>query len=119
MPATANIFVSYARADKGTAAAIVQALQGAGLTVWWDADIPLGPQWQDVLQTKLNNCTAFLVLIGQQGVSGWIHAEVGVALSRHFSRNATTPMPIVPVLLGDTPDHLVPPFLSLFQFHRL
>jgi hypothetical protein len=33
MPATANIFVSYARADKGSAAAIVQALQGAGLKV--------------------------------------------------------------------------------------
>jgi hypothetical protein len=28
-------------------------------------------------------------------------------------------MPIVPVLLDDTPEHLVPPFLSQFQFHRL
>ncbi|MEA2078270.1 MAG: toll/interleukin-1 receptor domain-containing protein [Pseudomonadota bacterium] len=120
MPDTPNIFVSYARADKGTAAAIVQALQGAGLNVWWNADIPLGPQWQDELQTRLDECAAFLVLIGQQGVSGWIHAEVGVALTRHFSRSARTRMPIVPVLLDDTPDDVVPPFfLSLFQFHRL
>ena len=64
MPVTPNIFVSYARTDKGTAAAIVQALWGAGLTVWWDADIPLGSQWQAVLQSKLNECAAFLVLIG-------------------------------------------------------
>ncbi len=119
MSAPPSIFVSYAHADKGTTAAIVESLQGAGLTVWWDADIPLGPQWQDVLQAKLKDCAAFLVLIGQQGVSGWIQAEVGVALSRHFSRSARARLPIVPVLLDDTPDDRVPPFLSLFQFHRL
>ena len=67
---TPNIFVSYAHADKGTAATVVQALQSAGLNVWWDEDIPLGPQWQDELQSKLNECAAVLVLIGQQGVSG-------------------------------------------------
>ena len=108
MSASPSIFVSYARADKGTTAAIVQALQGAGLTVWWDADIPLGPQWQDVLQDKLKDCATFLVLIGQQGVSGWIEAEVGVALSRHFSRSTKARLPIVPVLLDDTPDDRVP-----------
>ena len=93
-------------------------LRGAGLTAWWDADIPLGSQWPDVLQSKLNECAAFLVLIGQQGVSGWIEPEVGVALSRHFSRGIRTRLAIVPVLLDDTPEHLVPPFLSQFQFHR-
>ncbi len=86
VPAMPNIFVSYARADRGKTAAFVQALKSTGLTVLWDADIPLGVQWQDVLQAKLNDCTAFLVLIGRQGVSGWIHPEVGVALSRHFTR---------------------------------
>ena len=76
-------------------------------------------QWQQVLDNKLDQCGVFVVLIGQLGVSGGVSAEVSRALNRHFSRGAHQPRPIVPVLLGDTPEDQVPPFLSLFQCHHL
>ena len=116
MASTLTFFVSYARADAANAAALGQALKDSGLNVWWDAHIAPGPQWQDVLQQRLSECGVVVVLLGGQGVSGWVRAEVGVALARHFSRAETKPIDIVPVLLADA---AVPPFLSLFQFPRL
>jgi formylglycine-generating enzyme required for sulfatase activity len=114
-----QVFLSYARVNRDVAAHVVDTLRAAGLTVWWDADLPDGGRWQEALQDKLSHCAAFLVLIGGHGVSGWVGAEVGVALNRHFDRRSTSSLPIVPVLIGDAPSDLVPPFLSLFQFRHL
>ena len=119
MPDKEDIFLSYSRTDKVTAETVVEAFRAAGLGVWWDADIPLTRRWQQVLEEKLSECTVFVVLIGMSGVSGWVSAEVETALDRAFSRKSTDQFPIVPVLLGDVDDEVVPKFLARFQVYRL
>ena len=114
-----QLFVSYARTDREAVRPLVDALRATGLDVWWDENLGAGDCWQQQLTDRLQQCSGFVVAIGQQGASGWIGAEVGVALSRHFSRDEPTPPAIVPVLLGETTAECVPPFLALFQTGRL
>jgi hypothetical protein len=120
MSTPTRIFISYAHADEATARSVVMALRNAGLRVWWDEQLAHGQQWQVALEKELSRCEAFLVLIGHQGVSGWVRAEVGAALNRHYDRtNEGSRLPIVPVLLPQARPEAIPPFLSQFQFHEL
>lgn len=57
-----QIFLSYKREDGDRAAVIVDALRGAGLTVWWDQDIPAGAQWRQVVVSHLDAAELCLVL---------------------------------------------------------
>jgi len=144
-PTEKFIFLSYARVDKSTATLVAETLDAAGLPVWWDAKLEhqYGSRWQSELQSNLDLCSLFIVLIGSDGVTGWVEPEVGMALDRHYSRankqsqngnNANIPnnnsgipnanqkhhrLPIVPVLVGDTPASAVPSFLSHFQWFQL
>jgi len=106
-----RVFLSYSRTDWQSAKQIVDALKAAGLTVFWDEDIPKGANWQDKLQQELYQCDLLLVLVGSQGVSGWVKPEVGVGLNRSFDRSREDNF----TLLGDTEAASLPPFLSLFN----
>src|ERR1700704_867805 len=64
----------------------------------------------------VDNCGAFIVLIGRDGVGRWIGAETQVALIRYFScRDDATRLPIFPILLRPTTPESLPAFLRLFQ----
>ena len=116
---SAAVFLSYARTDRAVAEQVANALATGGIEVWWDAELKTADAWQEALHREVGRCKAFLVLIGHQGVSGWVGAEVGLALNRHFSRSADASLPIVPVLIGDTSPEQLPPFLELFQGTQL
>jgi hypothetical protein len=113
---TVGIFLSYAGADRASAAQIVQGLRAAGAAVWWDGDgIGWGDNWIETLQRTLTECSAYVILVGAGGVRRWVKAELHIATRRHFEND----LPILPVLLHGVPPDSLPPFLSIFQAERL
>jgi hypothetical protein len=72
----ADIFISYSREDRSRADQVAQALQGMGLDVFWDSEIPPGTTWADYIETKLNECKAVVVLWSEHSTkSQWVREE--------------------------------------------
>ncbi len=115
-----QIFLSYSRTDREACIALRLALEQAGLPVFQDEDaIRTGDRWFSRLEDALQQCNAFIVLVGRDGVQRWVGAEVQVALSRHLSpHDDTQRLPIYPLLLAEASPESLPPFLGLFQFDR-
>ena len=64
-----QIFLSYSRTDRAASVLLRSALEQAGLTVFRDADrIHASDRWITELERALDNCSAFVVLIGREGV---------------------------------------------------
>lgn len=120
MTLTPSVFISHSQVDRDTALALAEALRAKGLATFLDLEnLHSGDRWLDALQARLVDCTAFVVLVGSQGVQRWVGAEVGAALNQHLSPTGDSPrLPIHPVLLGDTAPEALPPFLALFQAVR-
>ncbi|HND35729.1 MAG TPA: SUMF1/EgtB/PvdO family nonheme iron enzyme, partial [Nitrosomonas sp.] len=87
------------------------------LSVFQDAiSIRAGDRWVTKLEEALRHCSAFVVLIGGEGIQRWVGAEVQVALLRHLSpHDDAERLPIFPVLLDDVEPNTLPSFLQLFQ----
>lgn len=64
-----DIFLSYKREDEARVARLVQALEGAGLSLWWDRGLPGGEEWRANIETALDATKVVLVC--------WTHASVG------------------------------------------
>lgn len=78
-----DVFISYAREDRATAEAMAQALQAAGLTVWWDRVIPPGRQFDEVIEEALDASRCVVVLWSvASAASKWVKAEAGEALAQ-------------------------------------
>jgi len=56
-----GIFLSYSRADRDHAHAVVQGLRALGVEVWWDEDMP-GVEWQYELVDRITEMAAVMVL---------------------------------------------------------
>ena len=119
-PNNNSVFISYSLNDRQACVILQSALEQAGFAVFRDEEsIRKGDRWITRLEEALKGCTAFVVLIGRDGVRRWVGAEVQVALIRHLSpHDDTQRLPIFPVLLEDTKPEALPPFLSLFQANR-
>ena len=117
---TGQVFLSYSRADRDAAIALRAALEQAGLVVFHDEDaIRVGDQWMTRLQDALKSCSAFVLLVGRDGVRRWVGAEVQVALNRHLGpQDDAERLPIYPLLLEGTSPEALPPFFALFQAER-
>jgi adenylate cyclase len=76
----ADVFISYARADEGVARRVAKALEGAGLSVWWDAELPAHRAYSDVIERNLHEAKAVLALWSKDAAkSQWVRAEADVA----------------------------------------
>lgn len=72
----ADVFLSYAREDRERAEQIARGLEGAGLDVFWDNEIPPGQTWADYIETKLTQCKALIVLWSEHSTkSQWVREE--------------------------------------------
>ncbi|MEW8438518.1 MAG: SUMF1/EgtB/PvdO family nonheme iron enzyme [Candidatus Thiodiazotropha taylori] len=109
--------MSYSRNDLEAASALRVELQRAGLTVFKDDDsIRSGDRWITRLDEALRGCSAFVVLVGHEGVRGWVGAEVEVALIRQLSsRDEKSRLPIFPILLDEAQIESLPVFLARIQ----
>ncbi|MEZ5970290.1 MAG: TIR domain-containing protein [Hyphomonadaceae bacterium] len=71
-----DVFISYAREDAAQAERIARGLEGQGLSVFWDNEIPPGQTWADYIEGKLNQCNVAVVLWSEHSTkSQWVREE--------------------------------------------
>jgi adenylate cyclase len=79
----ADVFVSYARTDKGLVAPLVAAIEARGWSVWWDPAIAPGQEFDDQISTELAAARAVLVVWTPASVtSRWVRGEAREAADR-------------------------------------
>ncbi|HYO22302.1 MAG TPA: toll/interleukin-1 receptor domain-containing protein, partial [Flavisolibacter sp.] len=79
----ADIFLSYSSADKSTVKVIATLLESKGWTTWWDRQIPIGQQYDNVIEKELNNAGCVVVIWTQKSVSSeWVKTEAAEAAGR-------------------------------------
>ena len=79
----ADIFISYARADKVRVERLVAALQANGWNVWWDAAVSPGEEFDDVIAAALERAKTVLVVWTPTSVaSRWVRGEARVGADR-------------------------------------
>lgn len=88
-----TVFLSYARDDRVKAEVIVAALEGRGLTVWWDGLLEGGHEFADKIERALASADAVVVLWSPTSIhSHWVRDEA--ATGRDRGR-------MVPVTIGE------------------
>ncbi|MFL5386515.1 MAG: TIR domain-containing protein [Longimicrobiaceae bacterium] len=84
-PATEEpqIFISYAREDRGHADAIASALRRHGWSVWWDPKIRLGTSYQTEIEAALDAALCVVVLWSTHAkASQWVKEEAQSGVDR-------------------------------------
>jgi len=80
----ADVFVSYARADKARVAPLVAAIEARGWSVWWDPEIIPGREFDDEIEAAINAAKAVLVVWTPTSVaSRWVRGEARDAADRN------------------------------------
>ncbi|MBU6478761.1 MAG: TIR domain-containing protein, partial [Xanthomonadaceae bacterium] len=79
----ADVFISYARADKARVAPLVAAIEAKGWSVWWDPEISPGKEFDDEIDQELQAAKAVLVVWTPVSVtSRWVRGEARDAAER-------------------------------------
>ena len=79
----ADVFVSYARSDKGRVAPLVAAIEDRGWSVWWDPEITPGQEFDDQIDAEIDKARAVLVVWSPVSVaSRWVRGEAREAAER-------------------------------------
>ena len=81
----ADIFVSYARADRARVAPLVEAIEAQGWSVWWDPAITPGQAFDDRIAEEIDKSSAVLVVWTPISVaSRWVRGEAREAADRNI-----------------------------------
>ena len=79
----ADVFVSYARADKARVTPLVAAIEAKGWSVWWDPEITPGQEFDDQIDAEIDAAKAVLVIWTPTSVvSRWVRGEAREAAER-------------------------------------
>jgi TIR domain/FHA domain len=79
-----DIFLSYARTDRPAARLFAEALAAEEFKVWWDASLHSGETFDEVIERKLRDAKAVVVLWSPRSVaSRWVRAEATLADRRN------------------------------------
>ncbi|MEG2941198.1 MAG: TIR domain-containing protein [Thermomonas sp.] len=71
-----TVFLSYSRADRKGALAIVRVLEDAGYGVWWDGLLEGGERFSRTTEAALDGARAVVVLWSKTSASShWVHDE--------------------------------------------
>src|SRR6476469_3684875 len=63
-----DVFVSYKAEDRARIAALVEALEADGLTVWWDTQIGAGSEWRGEMEEQLDQAKCVIVVWSKRSV---------------------------------------------------
>ena len=81
--AMADVFISYASAEKDKARLIAESLEAAGFSVWWDRALKPGETFDKVIQREIDAAKAIIVLWTRTSVeSQWVREEADVGRKR-------------------------------------
>ncbi|NJD54212.1 MAG: TIR domain-containing protein [Candidatus Methanoperedens sp.] len=73
-----DIFLSYKSEERTKARIIAEALERHGYSVWWDRIIPIGQNYDDVIEEELDASKCLVVLWSKESVkSKWVKTEAG------------------------------------------
>ena len=76
----ADVFISYARADRATIERLAAALESDGYSVWWDRHIDGGAEFSKDIERELNAAKAIIVGWSSEACeSRWVKDEASVA----------------------------------------
>jgi phage FluMu protein Com len=76
----AELFLSYAHEDVGSAETLAELLEANGLTVWWDRRMVPGDNIRAVIVKQIENAKAVIVLWSRTSVeSNWVLGEADKA----------------------------------------
>lgn len=79
-----DIFLSYARTDRPAARLFAESLAAEEFRVWWDASLHSGETFDEVIEQKLRDAKAVVVLWSPRSVaSRWVRAEATLADRRN------------------------------------
>jgi len=79
----ADVFVSYASADRDRAAQLAGALGALGWSVWWDRKIIAGQAFDQAIERELESAKSVIVLWSNQSIgSEWVKNEAAAASER-------------------------------------
>ncbi|MEM8724144.1 MAG: TIR domain-containing protein [Pseudomonadota bacterium] len=71
-----DVFLSYSRVDQPRARLVFDAMEAAGISVWWDDMLEGGTRFHQVTEFNLENAAAVVVLWTKTSVaSHWVHDE--------------------------------------------
>jgi tetratricopeptide (TPR) repeat protein len=71
-----DIFISYAREDRGRAEQLARVFERQGWTVWWDRELFVGPAYSEQITRALAEAKAVIVLWSRSSVaSNWVKDE--------------------------------------------
>ena len=71
-----DVFLSYSSADRERARCLVEALEASGRSVWWDREVPVGRNYEEEIQSRLEASRCVVVLWSRTSVkSRWVKAE--------------------------------------------
>jgi adenylate cyclase len=89
----ADVFLSYASEDQARVIPLIEALEGAGLSVWWDRELIAGPEYTDAIQAALEEASCIVVLWSEHSVNSiWVRDEAQEGRQRNC---------LVPCLIDD------------------
>ena len=78
----ADVFLSYAKADRDQAAEIAHYLEKNGFTVWWDSALVAGDDFSNIVKQQLDAARYVIVIWTAHSIkSAWVRAEATQALS--------------------------------------
>jgi len=80
-----DVFVSYKREDEARVGRLVQALEEAGLDLWWDRGLPGGESWRDNIQGALDQAKCVVVVWTRESTGprgDFVRDEAGQAKTR-------------------------------------
>lgn len=79
-----DIFISYARQDRPAARIFAECFVEEGFSVWWDASLHSGETFDEVIEQRLRDASAVVVLWSPRSVgSRWVRAEATLADRRN------------------------------------
>ena len=72
----ANVFISYARRDRERVAQLTSALEGEGLSVWWDSELLPGRRFRQIIAEELAMADSVIVVWTAAALeSDWVQDE--------------------------------------------
>ena len=63
----ADIFISYARADRNKVRPLAKTLEEMGWSVWWDARIRSGEAFDQIIEKELDEARCVVVVFNLNG----------------------------------------------------
>jgi hypothetical protein len=87
-------FISYARADSAFVYQILEQFSEAGIEIWYDQNIPVGEEWDEMLAHQLENASTILFFASKQSLkSRYCKREIAYA--------DIAKKPITPIMLEE------------------